>query len=113
MFTGGQYQTGWATLEHSVYGATVLAVLLEVNGAIPKLKSEIGRRLLAGGLPNQELKDRAAREIRGRAATLHQEGHWSSSIEAGMARTDHAKLGPLLEELADLISPGTVGQAAT
>ena len=113
MFTGGQYQTGWATLEHSLYGAAVLAVLLEVNGAIPKLKSEIGRRLLAGGLPNQEVKDRAAREIRGRAAALHPEGHWSSSIEAGMARTDHAKLGPLLEELADLISPGTVGQAAT
>jgi hypothetical protein len=29
-----------------------------------------------------------------------------------MARADHAKLQPLLEELADLISPGTKGQAA-
>lgn len=112
MFTGGQYQTGWATLERSIYGAAVLALLLEVHGAIPKLKSEVSKRLVAGGLADQEVKDRAALEIRGRAAALYLEGNWSSSIEAGMARVDHAKLRPLLEELADLISPGTTGQAA-
>jgi len=56
------------------------------------------------------VKDRAAIEIRGRAARLYRSGHWSSSIEAGMARIDHTKLEPLLEELADLISPGTSGQ---
>lgn len=112
MFTGGQYQTGWATLERSIYGAAVLALLLEAGGAIQKLKSEISKRLVTGGLPDQEVKDHAAREIRGRAGALYQEGHRSSSIEAGMVRADHAKLGPLLEELADLISPGTAGQAA-
>jgi len=63
--------------------------------------------------PDQEVRDHAAREIRGRAATLYSEGHWSSSIERSMARVDHGKLKPLLEELADLISPGTAGQAAS
>ncbi|MGC2832846.1 MAG: hypothetical protein WA238_01245, partial [Methylocella sp.] len=60
-----------------------------------------------------DVGDCAALEIRGRAAMLYQEGHWGSSIEGGMAQSDHAKLEPLLEELADLISPGTAGQAAS
>lgn len=65
-----------------------------------------------GGLPDDELRDRAAREIRGRAATLHRQRDWSSSIEIGMAQADHTQLQPLLEEIADLISPVTKGQAA-
>jgi hypothetical protein len=59
------------------------------------------------------VKDHAALEIRGRAATLDREAHLGSSIEGAMALADHAKLKPLLEELADLISPGTAGQAAS
>jgi hypothetical protein len=112
MFKAGQHDCGWAILERSIYGLAVLALLGEANAAIVKLKTEIGKRLAAGGLPDQELRDRAALEIRCRAARLHCEGHWGSSIETGMSRVDHRKLRPLLEELADLISPGTVGQAA-
>ena len=66
----------------------------------------------AGELPDQSATDRAAREIRGRAQSLYKQGHWGSAIEHTMAQVDHAKLQALLEELADLISPGTKGQAA-
>lgn len=113
MFRGGQYHSGWAILERSMYGLAVLALLDESGLVVGKLRPEISKRLAAGGLPDQEVRDHAAREIRGRAATLYREGHWSSSIERGMARVDHVKLKPLLEELADLISPGTAGQAAS
>jgi hypothetical protein len=112
MFKGGQYHSGWAILQRSMCGLAVLAILAEANSATATLKTEIGKRLAAGGLPDQEVRDRAAREIRGRAATLHRRDHWGSSIETGMASMDHGKLRPLLEELADLISPQTVGQAA-
>ncbi len=112
MFNGGQYQTGWAILERSTYGLAVLALLAEADDGIAKLKAEIGKRLAAGELPDQNVRDRAAIEIRARAATLYRNGHWGSSIEGGIAQADHAKLKPLLEELADLISPDTAGQAA-
>jgi hypothetical protein len=99
-------------LERSIYGLAALALLAEADGAIPKIVAEIGKRLATDGLPDRDVRDHAAREIRGRAATLYREGHWGSSIEAGMARADRAKLGPLLEGFADLISPETAGQAA-
>lgn len=113
MFQGGQHQSGWAILERAVYGLAVLALLAETDVAIVKLKADIAKRLAAGGLLDVEVRDRAAREIRGRAATLWREGHLSSSIEAGVAQADHTKLRPLLEDLADLISPATAGQART
>jgi hypothetical protein len=111
MFSGGQYHSGWAILERSIYGLAVLALLAEAKSAIKKLKTEIGKRLAAGGLPDQNVRDKAALEVRGRAATLYRKAHWGSSIERGMARVDHAKLKLLLEELADLVSPGTAGKA--
>ena len=102
----------WAILERSTYGLAVLSLLAEAGDEIAKLKAEIGKRLAAGELPDQNVRDRAAIEIRARAATLYRNGHWGSSIDGGIAQADHAKLKPLLEELADLISPDTAGQAA-
>jgi hypothetical protein len=113
MFKGGRFHSGWAILERSICGLAVLALLAETDGAIPKLKAEIGKCLAVGELPDQEVRDHAALDIRGRAATLYQDGHWVSSIEGGMPQADHAKLKPLLEELANLISPGTAGQATS
>lgn len=83
------------------------------HGLFRSLSSD--RRLLGSfvaALPDHEVRDDAAIEIRGRAANLNSDGHWSSSIESSLLQSDHSKLRPLLEELADLISPDTVGQAA-
>jgi hypothetical protein len=87
-------------------------LLAEADGAIPRLKAEVAKSVAAGELLDQSATDRAAREIRGRAQSLYKQGHWGSAIERTMAHVDHAKLQALLEELADLISPGTKGQAA-
>lgn len=112
-FRAGRYQTGWAILERSVYGLVTLALLADDAVAETRLKSEISARMTAGGLPDKELRGRAALEIRGRAASLDRSDHWSSAIEHGMAQVDHEKLQPLLEEIADLISPETKGKAAS
>jgi predicted transcriptional regulator len=111
-FKVGRYQTGWATLERSVYGLATLALFADDADAETRLKAEINSRMTAGGLPNKELRDRAALKIRRRADSLNRNGHRSSAIERGMAQSDHGKLQPLLEEIADLISPETQGQAA-
>jgi hypothetical protein len=112
LFKGGRYPTGWAIIEKAVYGVATLALLAEADGAIPRLKAEVAKRVSAGELPDQSAIDHAGREIRGRAQSLYREGHWGSAIERAMADVDRAKLQALLEELADIISPGTKGQAA-
>ena len=111
-FKAGRHQTGWGILEKSVYGIATLALLADDVDAETLLKTEINSRMAAGGLPNKELRDRAALEIRGRAGSLYRNGHWSSAIENGMAQSDHQRLQPLLEEIADIISPETMGEAA-
>ncbi len=113
MFKAGRYQTGWGTLERSVYGLATLSLLANDAAPVARLKAEITTRMAAGGLPDKEVRDHAALEIRGRAASLYRDGHWSSAIERGIAQSDHGKLEPLLEEIADLISPETSGQAAS
>jgi hypothetical protein len=111
MFNAGRYHTGWSTLERSIYGLATLALLNDDVGAVGTLKAEITARLGKGELPSKEVRDNAAREVRGRAKTLYREGHWSSAIENSMAQVDRQKLQPLLEEIADLVSPETAGQA--
>ncbi|MDQ0323896.1 hypothetical protein QO002_006103, partial [Pararhizobium capsulatum DSM 1112] len=109
----GRYQTGCAILERGVYGLVTLALLAGDAVSEIRLKEEISARMTAGGLPDKELRDRAALEIRAHAASPCQNDHWSSVIEHGMAQADHEKLQPLLEEIADLISPETKGRAAS
>lgn len=110
MFKAGRYQTGWATLERSVYGLATLSLLADDAA---RLKADIAARMAAGGLQHKEVRDHAAMEIRARAASLYRDGHWSSAIERSIAESDHERLEPLLEEIADLISPETTGQAAS
>lgn len=111
-FKAGRYHTGRAILERSVYGLATLALFADDAAAVTRLKAEITTRMAAGELPDKEVRDHAALKIRGRAASLHRNGHWSSAIEHGMAQANHGELQLLLEEIADLISPETKGQAA-
>ncbi|MVT00236.1 hypothetical protein [Devosia marina] len=112
-FKAGRHQTGWAILQRSVYGLATLTLLVDDDTVVVRLKERITARVAAGELPDKKVRDRAAVEIRGRAASLYRKGHWSSEIERGMAQSDHGKLRPLLEEIADLISPETIGEAAS
>jgi len=110
-FKAGRHHVGWAILERSMYGLATLALCRDNMDDVPRLKTRMTAALSrAEEAPDQELRDRAARDIRRRANTLYRQGHWSSRIENAMSQIDPDKLGPLLIELADLLSPETAGE---
>lgn len=105
-FKGGRYQTGWGVLERGLCGLAAFAV----NGGdeeISRLRTAVVSRLADKSAPEQEIRDRTAREILKRAANLHRQGYGLSRIEMAIAQADHAKLRPLLEEIAFALSLGT------
>lgn len=110
-FKGGRFHTGWGILERGLYGAAALA-LAGGDAVTAKLKADIAARVGTLELPDKDVRDRTARAMRGRARTLYRQGHWGSSIESAMAQLDRENLQSLLEEIADLISADTAGQAA-
>ncbi len=105
MFKGANHHTGRAILERAIYGIAALVVHHDNGDFGQILKAEISRRLAEGELPNQEVRTHAARDIRDRAAALYRQGSHFSAIDSAIAALDHQKLRPLLEDLADLISP--------
>ncbi len=105
-FKGGMYQSGWGILERGLCGLAAFAV----NGGdedISLLRTAIVSRLNGKSAPEREIRDRTAREILDRAANLHRQGHRSSRIEIAITQSDHAKLRPLLEEIAGILSSRT------
>jgi len=106
-FKGGRYQNGWGVLER---GLCSLAVLAEMSGEeqVRDFKAAVEAHLSGESAPEQEVRDRAAREILERAATLHREIYSVSRIEAAIARADHKILRPLMEDIARILSPSIV-----
>jgi len=109
-FKAGRHHVGWETLERSMYGLATLALSKKDIDGGPQLKATIAIALAKEEAPDQELRDRAAREIRRRAETLCRPGHWASRIENAMSQINPDKLGPLLIGVADLLSPATAAE---
>lgn len=105
-FRGGKYETGWGILEKGMSG---LAALAADGGAaqISKLIANIKVQLSKGPALDQEIRDRAARDIRERAETLFRQAHTSSHIDRAIEVADHTALQPLLKNIANLLSPHT------
>ena len=101
---GGRYITGWGVLERGLCACAVFA-LMGLHGDVDALKDEIHARLQDDRAPEQDVRERAARGIRERADSLPVRGHWSSRIEAAVAQSDYAILAPLLNEIANILSP--------
>ena len=106
-FKGGRYQTGWGILERGLCCLAVLA-LMGQGDELAELRSEISARLSGGTAPEQEIRNRAAKEILQRAKSLYRQGHLSSRIEMAIAQSDHEKLGHLMQEIAGVLSPGII-----
>ena len=102
-FKAGRYQTGWGILERGLSGLAVLALMGQV-GTAQDLKSAIAAHLSRVQVLEQEIRDRAARELLERAQNLRRPGHFSSRIEMAIAESDPDQMGPLLKEIAGLIS---------
>lgn len=107
-FKAGRHETGWAILERGCYGLATLELIQGNDGST--LLGAISDCLAKTNAPGQTIRDRAARDIRERAETLYREGHWSSRIERSMNQVDPANLRPLLNEIANRLSPGTANE---
>ena len=106
-FKGGKHQTGRGILKRGLCGLAVLA-LARNDAQVTEFKSAVSYRLSKDSAPEQGIRDRAARGIRERTATLYRQGrHWTSRIDMAIDQSDHQKLRLLLEEIANLLSPGT------
>lgn len=103
-FKGGKYITGWGVLERALCASAVIA-LTEHEKDVDRLKADILSRVQADGAPEQDVLDHGARGIRERANSLPVRGHWSSRIDQGISATDLRVLFPLLEEIAEILSP--------
>jgi hypothetical protein len=104
-FKGGREDTGQAILERSLGGLAILVVWRNEFSLASWLKAELAKRLVSFEVPDQGIRDRAAQGLRHRAATIpRREFRWSR-IEYAMSEVDPAKLRPLLNEIADLLSP--------
>jgi truncated hemoglobin YjbI len=104
-FKGGKYGSGWGTLDKSIYGLAALAIIRKEKVFGEQLKKEISNRQNSKDAVGQEICDIAARNIRDKAATLYQQGYSHSRIDNVMHSIDHEQLAPLLNEIADILSP--------
>jgi hypothetical protein len=110
-FKAGRHQIGWAILERSLYGLAALAVRQNSGAETERLKTSIRKRLdEQPDVLEQEIRDRTARDIRETAATLYANVQSLSRIEFTMAQLDAAVLRPLLEDVANILSPDTAGE---
>lgn len=107
-FKAGKYETGWGILEQAFCGLATLDLVRGQDGSV--LIAALSVRLAQENAPDQAIRDRAAREIREHAATLHRDRSPLSRIDYAMGRTDQGQLRLLLEEIANRLSPGTANE---
>jgi hypothetical protein len=109
-FKGGRHETGRGILARALIASVTVVLWKEELGLVPGLKAEIHKKLAAQEAPSQEMRDRAARELRGQAATFRRREFELSRINHAMAQINPDELRPLLNEIADLLSPETAAE---
>ena len=109
-FKAGRYQIAGAILQRSMCALAALALWKEDRDFVPWLRAELSIRLGQPGAPDQELRDRAARELRELAATQRRREFEFRRMEHAMGEIEPGKLRPLLSEIANLLSPGTANE---
>jgi hypothetical protein len=108
--TAGAFSTGWGTLER---GLTALIALAAINHELCEpdaLKAQLIVRLTQPGAPDQEHRDRAARELRENADSLRARELEIDSIKSALSHGDLDATRALMREIAAILSPGTVGE---
>jgi len=74
---------------------------------VPGLKSEVAKKLNEPDTPKQEVRDRAARQLREQAASLRPREFELDTVLHAMNQIERGKVHVLLTEMADILSPGT------
>ena len=104
-FKGGKFQTGWGVLERGLCACAVFA-LMGGKEQIASFKTAINSRILSDVALTQEMRDRAAIEIREKIERLQTQEHFpSSQIDVELSKADYESLRPLLQDVANILSP--------
>jgi hypothetical protein len=109
-FKAGCHETGRSTLGQAMIALVTLALWKEDLQLIPWLKAETAKKLNSGGAPKQEIRDRAAHDLRHQAVSLYRGEFEMNRILHAMNQIEPAKVRTLLTEMADNLSPpgGTI-----
>jgi hypothetical protein len=103
---GGRNHTGWGTLERWLTALCALALRGHVNRA-DQLKAELTNRLQSAEAPSQELRDRAARNLREKAEEIRERELELDLVERILADNDRLRTQTLLRDVANILSPRT------
>jgi hypothetical protein len=109
-FKAGRHNVGWGILERAMCALATLVLWKDEITLVPWLKTELTKLLNTEKAPEQEIRDNAARKLRERSESLYNLGFELSRIHHAMYQIDHEKMRPLLQEIANLLSPGTAGE---
>nr|WP_164718660.1 DUF2254 family protein [Bradyrhizobium sp. LVM 105] len=108
-FKAGAYETGWRTLEKALLALTTIALWREELGLASPLKLEISKLLERTSIA-QEVLDRTARNLRQEATFPRSREYEFDRIHHAKKQLERAKVGALLIEIADMISPATANE---
>ena len=103
-FKGGKFITGWAVLERALCGCAALA-LTGHAGAVEQLKANIRLHLESDRTPDPEVLAHGAHGIRRQRAELAGPDYATSTIERAMAEVGYGRIAPVLEDIAEILSP--------
>lgn len=107
----GAHQTGWGTLEDGLLALIALAAIDHELASPDQLKEQLPVKLALPNMPGQEIRDRAARDLRDKARTLRPRELEINVINGALTHGDIEATRSLILEVAAILSPGTVGEA--
>lgn len=109
-FKAGRYKTGWGTLGQAMIALVALVLWKEDLQQIHWLKAETVKRLSNVDAPEQEIRDRAANDLRRQAKSLRQSEFETNRVRHAMNQIEPARVRALLVEIAGILSPGTADE---
>ncbi|SIO26110.1 hypothetical protein SAMN05443247_03241 [Bradyrhizobium erythrophlei] len=109
-FKAGRHETGWGTLGQAMIALVTFVLWKEDLPLTPWLKAETAKRLSGEGAPKQEIRDRAAHDLRRTATSLRRREFETNRVRHAMNQIEPTKVRTLLTEIADILSPDTAGE---
>ena len=106
VFKAGKYTNGWGILERGILGLCALVLFTEEQLSLDRFKQRVTQ--YAESIP-VEIKDDAARALRRKAEEMG-EPRGFDELEYWVNRSDKSLMRPLLYGIAQILSPGTVGE---
>jgi hypothetical protein len=109
-FKAGRHETGWGTLGQAMIALVTFVLWTEDLQLILWLKAETAKRLSGLNAPKQQIRDRAAHDLRQEAVSLRHRDFEMNRVRHAMNQIEPAKVRTLLTEIANILSPDTTAE---